>query len=216
MKIRRLVFVFALFLPILAVSGTADMGGSSCGKLPHRLQYSPPDNSTDGCICGTKLGNILAPLTKPFSLKAACNLRWMEAGDKPEQEIDLLKEQLSFERYKEGYIPRGQLLLIGTATLSGTLLYEEGPAGEWWFHPKGNPISSRGPLKSVFATLKLTGEHSFQEFRVPRSLQKANCWEANAILKISNIWLTLGETDEAGAYPAMYSVTSISNHRRCK
>ena len=209
---------FALcLLPALAVSGPSNDGTPSCGTVPPRPQYSTPDTSTVGCVCGEKLRNASVPLTKSFRLKAVCNLRWAGFGERPDKTIDLTKEHVSFEDYREdGYIPYGELLLIGTATLRGTLMHEEGPAGEWWFYPEDKPISPRGPLERAFSSLKLTREHSQQEFHAPRSLRKENCWEADAIVKISNIWLTIGETDEAGAYPVKYSITSVSNHRRCK
>lgn len=217
MTLHHAFLAFALcLLPVIAVGGPAIDGTPSCGAVPPRPQYSTPDASTVGCVCGKKLRNASVPLTKSFRLKAACDLRWAGFGEQPDKAIDLSKEHVSFEDYKDGYTPYGELLLIGTATLRGTLMHEEGPAGEWWFYPEGKPISPRGPLERVFSSLKLTREHSQQEFHTPRSLQKANCWEANAIVGISNIWLTIGETDEAGAYPVKYIIMSVSNHRLCK
>lgn len=203
------------FLMTFPVSGIANDGAPSCGKIVPRSQYNPPDTSTDGCTCGLSLHNVSIPLKNPFRLNAACNLRWIGFGDQKDQAIDLSKEQVSFERYKNDYEVYGELLLIGTATLQGTLRYEEGPAGKWWFNPNGKPIISRGPLEHEIASLKLTRDHTLQEFHVPHLLHKAACWEAKAVVRISNIWLRISDSDEAGAYPAKYSVTSVSNHHRC-
>lgn len=212
MKPAHTIFILAICLRSTLAVGDTVNNGNSCGRVPPRPQYSPPSNSTEGCVCGARLHNVLVPLTKSFRLKAACNLRWIDQIDT----IDLSKERVSFERYKNGYIPYGELLLIGATTLRGQLRHSDGPAGEWWFHPEGTPIASRGPLVNQFESIKLTREHAQQEFHAPQSLQKADCWEAKAVVNISNIWLMIGGNDEAGAYPVKYSVTSVSNHRRCK
>jgi len=207
------IFVLALyFLPAVAIGRSHD--AASCGKVPPRAQYTPPDASTDGCTCGSRLRNVSVPLTSAFRLKAACYLRW-SFSDK-ETAIDLSKDRVSFEKYTQGNLPRGELLLIGTARLDGTLTHHEGPSGEWWFAPEGRPIATRGPLVPEFSSLKLTRKHSPREFQVPRSLAYVECWQAKATLIVTNIWLMIGDTDEAGAYPAKYSVVDVSGHRKCK
>lgn len=163
----------------------------------------------------TEPNNVSIPLKNPFRLNAACNLRWIGFAYQKDQAIDLSKEKASFERYKNDCEVYGELLLIGAATLQGTLRYEEGPAGTWWFNPYGKPIISRGPLEHKIASLKLTGDHTPQALHVPHSLDKADCWEAKAVVRISDIWLRISDSDEAGAYPAKYSITKVSNHHRC-
>ena len=198
----------------VATQGAAGQEASACGKFPPRSQYNPPDTSTQGCQCGSKLNNVVITLKKPFRLQAACHLRWPRVEG--HSVVNLSTERVTFDSYTNGNLPYGELLLVGNAKIRGTLQYDPGPAGEFWFAPTNRSLGLRGPIKGLLGQFHLYKEHSSTELRVPASLRDAECWTANATLDVSDIWLLIGGTDEAGAFPSQYKVLSIGGHRPCQ
>ena len=185
-----------------------------CAGLAPQSQYNPPLVPTEGCECGLNLRNVSLTLRKPFQLRAACNLYWFGANGRVT--IDLSHEKVSYDKFdKNGALPFGQLLLAGKTKLRGTLMFYPGDAGQWWFY-LADPIGQRDPAASLLGGLKLWKEHGFEEFRVPVQLRGAECWSAAATIEVHDIWLTVGDTDESGAYPSRYRIQNISKHQLCK
>gem|GEM_PF-4768887 len=208
-------YFYAALLAIASVVSQGAVGkeASACSEFPPRSQYNPPDASTEGCQCGSGLKNVVITIKSPFRLQAACNLRWVtHDGYRP---VNLSSERVTFDSYTNGDLPHGELLLVGEARLPGTLRYEPGPGGEFWF-ALNHSVGVRGPVEGLLGGFKLYKEHSPSELRVPTSLRRAECWTADAMLEVSNIWLLVGGTDEAGAYPSKYKILGVGGHRPCQ
>jgi hypothetical protein len=202
---------------VLGLLSTSLLANASdlCPVLPLQPQYSSAIPPKDGCSCGSSLRNVVATLNNNFRLGAVCDLRWVGADGA--QPINLRISKVSLDSYTNGNLPFGQILLVGHSTLEGTLTYEPGNSGELWFEPRGHPISGSGTAFSrVMSQLKLARAYAPAEFHVPISLRKS-CWTATATIQINDVWVTIGESDEAGAYPAQYRVISVVNHKaqRC-
>lgn len=182
-----------------------------CRALPLQPQYSTDVPPKAGCSCGSSLKNVVLTLNKNFKIGAVCDLRWV--GGASNQPIDLRMGTVALDSYTDGNLPFGQILLMGLSTLKGGLTYNPGNAGDLWFEPEGHPIAVPGTaFSSTVGQLKLARPYTPAEFHVPKALRNS-CWSAKATISVTNIWVTLGETDEAGAYPAQYRVISVINHK---
>ena len=201
------------FIVLLALQTTSLLASASdqCRALPLQPQYSDNVPPQEGCTCGSSLKNVIVTLNKNYKIGAVCGLRWSGLdGDLP---IDLKINSTSLDNYTDGKLPLGQILLIGHSTLTGSLKYSPGNAGDLWFAPKGHPIAVPGTAFSQeVGQLKLARPYNPAEFHVPRALW-SSCWSARATVSVSNIWVTIGSNDQAGAYPARYRVISIVNHK---
>lgn len=204
----RMRVVPIVAMGLLSTSPLAD-ASDLCPILPLQPQYSTDIPPKKGCSCGSSLKNVVATLNTNFKIGAVCDLRWR--GTKSDQPIDLRVNSISLDSYTDGDLPFGQILLMGHTTLKGSLRYAPGNAGDIWFEPQGHPIAALGTAFSKeVEQLKLARPYTPAEFQVPRALQNA-CWSATATISVTNVWVTLGGNDEAGAYPARYRVMSVIN-----
>lgn len=182
-----------------------------CPVLPLQPQYSTDIPPKEGCSCGSSLKNVVVTLDKNFKIGAVCDLRWV--GPDSDQPIDLRGSNTSLDSYTDGYLPFGQFLLMGHSTLTGSLTYDPGNAGDLWFEPEGHPITLPGTAFSKEVDqLKLARPYTPAEFHVPKALRNS-CWSATATISVTNVWVTIGGNDEAGAYPAQYRVISVVDHK---
>lgn len=198
---------------VMALLSTSLLANASdlCPVLPLQPQYSTDIPPKEGCSCGSSLKNLVATLNKNFKIGAVCGLRW--SGTDSDQPIDLRVSPISLNSYTDGNLPFGQILLMGHTTLKGGLRYEPGNAGDLWFEPQGHAIAASGTAFSKqVARLKLVRPYTPAEFHVPRALQNF-CWSATATISVTNVWVTIGGNDEAGAYPARYRVISVIKHK---
>lgn len=201
------------FIVVVSLLTTSLLASASdqCPALPLQLQYSTDIPPQEGCSCGSALKNVVVTLNKSFKIGAACNLRWR--GPDGDQSIDLKVDTASLDNYTGGNLPLGQILLRGHSTLTGSLTYNPGDAGDLWFEPEGYPIAVSGTAFSKeVGQLKLARPYTPAEFQVPRALRDS-CWSATATISVKDVWVTIGESDEAGAYPAHYRVISVVNHK---
>ena len=204
----KIAFVVALSLLATPLPSSAS---DICPALPLQPQYSADVPPREGCACGSVLKNLIVTLNKTFKIGAACNLRWMRPDN--HRTIDLKVNTASLDDYTDGDLPRGQILLTGNSTLTGRLTYNLGVAGDLRFAPEGNPIAASGTAFSrVVGELKLARPYSPAEFEVPGSFEDS-CWSATATINVKDIWVTIGDSDEAGAYPAQYRLVSVINHK---
>jgi hypothetical protein len=212
--IARKAFLAAVvfFIADLNVARADD----SCAALPP----FPPFSSTaspEGCVCGAPLRNLDVTLSSGFEVLAACNL-W-----RPQREsyADLLTERVSLDDTVNGWYLFGQILLRGSATLSGYVTYQPGDSGELWFSPSGEVVAPRGTaFGRAVAELKLSrayllASYSPDELDVPPDLRESACWTAQATIRVDDIWVLLGESDSDGAYPVKYTVVSVKDLRQC-
>lgn len=206
-------FLVAAVVAICAI-GTSAMAAQE--PASNTRQSVAPQECASYCWCGKDLSHITASLATQFKLVRACGLEW-QAGCGGKCNIDLAHTQISLDRYKNGNLPHGEFLLSGSATLTGTLDYSPGPAGDIWFTVNGSPITTSGTvLSELVSELKLYADHPADKFHVP-SVFQTGCWSATATIHVGNIRLLIGDTDEAGAYPSTYEVISTSDFKahRC-
>ena len=163
--------------------------------------------------------NLDVTISKSFSVRAACNLRWpqREGGSAV---IELRTTRVSLDQYTDGWLPFGEILLSGSATLTGVLTYEPGDAGDLWFSPDELVAAKETAFGVEVRQLKLSraylfGDYSPDEFSVPAALRQSSCWSAQATIRVEDIWVLLGDSDSSGAYPVKYTVISTTAHRAC-
>ena len=202
----------AILITAFALCGIAASATASISPALKPVN-SPPQYCTASCSCGATLTHVTASLVKDFKLVAACGLEW-RPGCGGQCDIDLTRTQISLDDYnKSGNLPHGEFFLRGSATLTGTLNFSPGPAGDVWFSPKENHIASPGTvLANMVGVLKLYADNPNDRFRVPPAFQ-SQCWSAIATIYVKDIRLLIGETDEAGAYPLAYELISISRFK---
>jgi hypothetical protein len=199
-------------LLILTATALPTLGDEQhCEALPPMSQYSPGD-PPQGCICGDVLRSpqLTLSLQPPFVVGAVCNLRWL--GGKGERVIDLRSERITLDEYTDGWLPFGFVLLRGHAELRGELIFEPGPSGDYWFSVVPGLVVAQSSVVPLH-TLKLPVD--VIEASPPRQLQEAQCWIADAVLDVRDIWLLIGDNDEAGAYPSEFRLEAAYNYRAC-
>ncbi len=112
-------------LALLLVSALP--GISAASQCPRNLShdYTTEGLAPEGCSCGDDLKKVEARTLPPsLTLVAVCDLRW----SRDNRPVDL-KAGVTFDRYTDGDLPEGALLLAGRLVLRGVLRIEEGPAG---------------------------------------------------------------------------------------
>ena len=211
LKELRYVVAFAL----LAIShGVGAVEGEACSELPTRSQYSDETVDPSECVCGSVLDRqIAATLTGDLRIEAVCDLhlRPQSGGRTP---IDLNARSVNFDHVGVGeeYV-YGFVLLKGKQRLTGRLSYQPGPSGDLWFQVAGAPIAAcNTTLGRELSTLKLIepSQGLTEAYNVPQSLRDAPCWTADAVIEVESIWLLIGDTDEAGAYPSKHTAISVT------
>ena len=196
----------ALLAVSCAFSSQASLA-SSCAKYADQLGSS---FNPQGCVCGNSLRNLEATPPNQLKIAAACNLRW--PGGKT---IDLTRQKTSLDRYTNGNLPFGHIFLLGEARLHGELRYEPGNAGDFWFSPRSLLVRQEKAWSPELRMLKFIGEDLMVKFRVPAGFRKIDCFTANATIVVNGLRVLIGETDEAGAYPIEYKVTSVTDFKGC-
>jgi hypothetical protein len=188
-----------------------------CPTLPRQLQYSSSVPKSEGFECGINLKNVTISIAEPFRLRAAA-LHWPVSAQN--RLIDLSKEKVSFDSYsKNGGLPHGQMLLSGNVSIRVKLVFDPGESGELEA-ALPESIGIKGPAKNLLKSLKLSKTHSDKELRVPSKLlsrpSSLKCWTAIATIDLKNIWFTIADSDDAGAYPSQYTLREIHGHRSLK
>ena len=208
-RIRRLWFV-----AIATGLSTLLPDISAASQCPRSLghDFSVDGLVPEGCACEDDLKKIEAKTLPPWlTLVAVCQLRWPQ-GNRP---VDL-NAGLTFDQYTNGEIPHGSLLLAGRLVLRGVLRIEAGPAGKYWFSPQPSLVEKKGPLNAELGTLEFHDEQAFErQLHIPKAFRQV-CAEADIVLAVDNIYLLLGDNDEAGAIPVYSRVLQDDNYRHCR
>lgn len=148
----------------------------------------------------------------------------------PRKLIDLSKEKASLDRYKNGTIPFGTIYLSGEITVTGKITFDPGPAGDIWFYPEWEFSQLGTAFSKEVSNFKFLDENQAAAFKVDESLLKVDlkvdeegyvkvvevCVVAPAKIRISGLRVSIGGTDEAGAYPVNTKVLHVGEYRSCK
>jgi hypothetical protein len=192
----------------VVLSGTVlNVGAEPCTR---QISQSLGGEPLQGCHCGKALKNVVATLPPALTLVAACAVRWSN-----EDQIDIATKRITLDEYSSGNLPLGEFFLSGRLTLRGSLLYEPGPAGEYWFYPERPLIVKRTPLANELGGFKLAGDREPTALAIPARLQGKECLNADVKLQIDGVRLLIGQSGEAGAYPITYKVLHTSGFRVC-
>lgn len=207
--------LFVLLASMLMTDGATSTESESCGALPGRPQYAEDTVDSSQCVCGSIVGEkVKATLTGQMKLEAVCDLHTRPRVGGLEA-VDLTSRSVNLDHVGVGEEwVYGLILLSGRQRLTGRLSYQPGPAGDLWFQVTGAPIAACNTMLSrELATLKLIVPEQglASAYDVPESLRDAQCWNADAVIDVDSIWLLIGDTDEAGAYPSTHVSVSVTN-----
>ena len=209
MRFVILSILFALLAPP-ALSAPAN-----CQKLAssHRLGYWVNDKTP--CYCGSQLSNLTVTLPAGLRVETVCELRYYSAEGR--NYIDLTREKVSLDSYRQGDYLKGGIFLSGTTQtpITGTVVMEEGPEGSILkFHTskKHNP---QGPVlwEGYLASISLGTDQHYKQLRTPKRTANS-CWVADATVQLRNPAVLLGDSDAAGT-TADLVVIHVSEYRRC-
>lgn len=116
----------------------------------------------------------------------------------------------------ELYFSNGQLYFHGEQVFSGRLVHEATKEGfEFKFYGRER-IKQLPPFYSKFIELTFRDERlATKKFKAPQFNEKGLCWEANVVIKVSEMMASLGDQWE-GYYPSKYSVLSVSPYQQCR
>lgn len=200
-------FALLVFIAASVVFSSQATAAPPCAKYADQLGYS---FAPEECVCGKSLRNLDATLPPQMKIVAACGLRWPLG-----KMIDLTRQKVSLDRYSDGNLPFGYILLVGKVQLHGQLRYEPGNAGDFWFTPTPPLLPRQKAWSAELYTLKFIGDDLMAKFRVPANLRNTACTAAKATIAFNSIRVLIGETDEAGAYPIEYKVVRMSRFKSC-
>jgi len=200
--------ILCVLVPLPALSAPA-----SCREYVKSRDPNHWLDDRDVCYCGSQLSNLTVTLPPGLRVEAVCGLSIRDPKDRSvHRSIDLTREKLSLDRYRNGDYPQGSIYLSGTMQpITGTVSAEPGPAGDLWFHAKRN---LRGPVfwENHLNELKLETDEDHKKLRAPT---EGECWEAQATIRISNPVVFLGETDQDGTR-ADFEVIRVSKYKLCE
>lgn len=208
MRLLFLAMLYAL-IPLSAFSATADCNGIVKSQFPKAML-----DDREICYCGPQLTNLTVTLPRGLRVEAVCGLRFVTSSGS--HNIDLSREKLTLDSYRQGDYPKGHIFLSGVIQepIIGTVRFDEGPAGTLWFN--ASSINRRGPVfwEHHLKSLSLGTELDFKKLRAT-TLKEGQCWEAEATIKIRNPSVLLGDTDEAGT-GADIDVIRVADYKPCK
>lgn len=208
---RFLILTYCFFYSLPVFSAPTDC------KAIIKTQYPKTFiDDRDSCYCGSQLENLTVTLPSDLRVIAVCGLRVDNANGS--DLIDLNKEKLSLDTYRNGYYPNGHVFLSGEIKeqITGKVMVDEGPAGRLWFNASIG--DRRGPVFWInhLASLSLGSSQDYQKLRATKlKTDKGQCWEAEATLKMRNHRVSLGQTDEAGT-TADFEVIRIAEYKPCQ
>lgn len=165
------------------------------------------------CNCGEHLNNLEITVPTDMKIMSAC---LYDPRSSPRRSIDLSKEKASLDRYTNGNIPHGTIYLSGELTIDGDVFVDEGPAAVFWFYPKWDFSQSDTPFSKEISSFKFLDEGVAATFKIDKSLVVKGCSIAQAKIQISGLRVSIGDTDEAGAYPVKAKVLHVGEYRPCK
>ena len=148
------------------------------------------------CLCGEQ-ANINTYLPKGMNIAASCGLKKIEGG------------------YIQGF-----LYLTGEHIVKGTIKRNEWVAGDRIIFnvnkakPKWNNnyiFQASDFLYFRFADHKI----AMKKFRTPELTEKDGCFKADATIKIKNIAITGGDSDESGTWVLDYEILDVGNYTSC-
>lgn len=203
-----------LVLPILlSLWPTVTLLGSQGCEQSRSTWWGSYENK--GCYCGPQLSNVTVTLPPGLRLEAVCGLHLR--GDSIHT-YDLSKEKVSLDTYTpEGSYPQGFIYLSGTMkeVVTGTVTVEENPSGkDLWFKAA---LDHERPLfwKHHLTSLDLGSDEHYKKLRAPKPDEsQGKCQSAQAIIRIRNPIVLLGQTDEAGT-DADFDVIRVSKYQPC-
>ncbi len=132
--------------------------------------------------------------------------------------IDLTKEKISFDEYRDGITPFGEIYLGGKVTLLGVYRHYEtdGYGDKWFYADRGSIAPDHSPLGARLRTQNLSGSFNQSSDLVPPpEFQQAICWEADAVIEVDGIWVFFGEQVD-GSLPSKHKIISTENFRVCE
>jgi hypothetical protein len=195
-----------IILSCLIVSSQVFSRDDTCPTIPSYYD-------SEHCNCGEQLNNL--EVTLPKGLKVLSSCLYDYSRPVPERRIDLSKETVSLNEYKNGEIPEGTLYLTANLIISGEIYYEPGQSGDYWFLPRWN-FRERTPINDLLGDFKFLDDDLPLNIKIEKSMVDSECLKASARIKINGLRILIGQSDEAGTYPFKTKILSIGKYKPCK
>jgi len=110
----------------------------------------------------------------------------------------------------------GSVQIAGRLEASGILRFEPNDGGNLDFRPTKEAFRSTGKFfRTNFRRIKLDGAQPPVAVNPPKSLAKADCWQANATAELSDFSVVVGDTSAAGVYAQRARITRINSFTKC-
>jgi hypothetical protein len=111
----------------------------------------------------------------------------------------------------------GLLHVVGKLQATGILRFEPNDGGELDFRPDKNTFQGTGKLfKENFDRVRLDNAEPSVKITPPRSLAKADCWQANATVELTDFDITPIITSSKGGTSARQArVTQVTRFTKC-
>ena len=202
--------IFPVLTCILA-SFAAHANAENCQELSKTLSAGWQQDVP--CYCKSKeLKRVRITLPKGLALQAVCALRGSDG-----KFINLARQSIDMDRYDSaGNSFYGEFYLSGVLSFPGSIQIEPGNSGDLWFTPAVGIADAASPFGGRFHEFKIVTESNYKKFRVTPAMLQSECLKAKASVEFDGFLISLGETDDAGAYPNKVKVFRVGQYRACK
>ena len=201
--------VAAVLVGLTAVL-VAPADAESCAQLAKTLSAGWQRDVP--CHCrADELARVKLALPKGLTLDAVCALRKADGTF-----VDLRRQSADLTRYDAaGNSYDGEFHLSGTLSMSGTIRVEPGNSGELWFTPAARLVDPRTPFGGQFQEFKIAAEKDYRKFGVTPALLERPCSWTRASVEFRGFRVSIGETDDTGAYPKNVRVLRVGRFKAC-
>jgi hypothetical protein len=197
-----------IFLTMFLALFTEQAYGNACSAKQLSAFHVPNESS---CLCGEELKSVQITLPEGLKVFAACGLNWK--GNVP---IDLKRQKISFDKYSNGDLPRGIILIGGKLELRGRVGYVNGPAANYYFISSNEVGDSRYAISHYLRHFDFDDDVAPKSFKLPITPEVIDCAEADAGIEIHDIRVVIDDSDESGAHPVKYELSNVSKAGECK
>ena len=201
-----LAALLCTFFPI-----AAEANAQTCKQLS--AQLSARSQRDVPCFCQrAELARVKVALPKGVALHAVCGLQGTDG-----RSVNLGRERVDMNRFgATGDSFDGEFYLSGTLALSGSIRVEPGNSGELWFTPSASIAEPNSPFGGQLGQFKIASESDYKKFGVSRDLLSRPCSYAQASVEFKGFRVSLGQTDDTGAYPLEVRVKRVGQYRSCE
>lgn len=110
----------------------------------------------------------------------------------------------------------GSVYVTGKLQVSGIVRFEPNDGGELDFRPGKETLQTGGRFfRTNFSRIKLDESQPPVKITPPQSLAKADCWQANVTVELTDFSVVIGDTSAAGTSARQARITQVSGFTKC-